>query len=101
MLCRFALFAAGLTFASAAVADPSPHLGHIKPSISAVVMQYEAQAKALQTEMDALRKAVLGQLTPEHRAYLQATASALVAAYHRDLAEVNPLSVNADGTPVR
>lgn len=101
MLSRIVLFAAGLACASAALSDPSPSLGHIKPSINAVVLQYEAKAKALQDEMSALQKSDHGQLTPEHRAYLQATANALIAAYQQDLAKVDPLSINADGTPRR
>lgn len=99
MILRVTLLAAGLTCASAAVSQEMSYVGHTRPGINAVVMGYVVQAKALQREMAALQRADNGQLTPEHRTFIQAKANSLIAAYHRDLAAANPLSINADDTP--
>jgi hypothetical protein len=101
MILRLTLLAAGPTCASAAFSQNMSNVGHMRPGINAVVMDYEVQAKSLQREMAALQRWDDGRLTPEHRAYLQAKASSLIAAYHRDLAAANPLSINADGTRAR
>ena len=101
MILRVTLLAASLTCASAAIGQNMSNVGHISPGINAIVMDYEVQAKSLQREMAALQRSDHGQLTPEHRAYLQAKANLLIAAFHRDLASANPLSINADGTPAR
>ena len=51
----------------------------------AVAFEYEAKAKALQSEMVVLQESDGGKLTSPHRAYLRAKADALITAYQRDL----------------
>lgn len=77
------------------VSGPS---GFERPSVEALTYEYEAKAKALQTEMAALKKADGGQLTAEHLAYVQDKLIALLQAYRSASQLDHPMSVNADGT---
>jgi hypothetical protein len=101
MFARFVILAAGLACASPALCESFASSGHLRPSISAVMMHYESKAKDLKSEMAMLQASDRGQLTPEHHAFLQAKADALIAAYRQDLAKVDPLSINADGAARR
>ena len=55
------------------------------PEARAVAFEYQAKAKALQSEMIALQASDGGKLTRPHRAYLRDKADALIRAYRRDL----------------
>lgn len=69
--------------------------------MEALSYQYEAEAKALQAELAALKKADGGQLTAEHLAYVQNKLVALLDAYHAAVRQNDPLRANADGSPAR
>jgi hypothetical protein len=71
------------------------------PTIEVIAYDYETQARALQTEMAALKRADGGELTTEHRAYLQKKLVALLDAYNGEIRHVDPMSVNADGSRAR
>ena len=75
--------------------------GFVRPSIEALMLDYETQAKALKAEMADLQKSDGGQLTSEHRAYVQQKLIALLDAFHGALRKDDPMSVNADGSPAR
>ena len=96
-----------LAFAAAALPSPQgspPHPpthgshGNMQPSREAMDLDYESKAKALRAEMQALQEFHGGELTAQHRAYLQEKLEALRSAYRRDVREVDPMSVNADGS---
>jgi hypothetical protein len=93
------------TIASSTATPPFPPThgssGLERPSIDAVMYGYETQAKALQTEMAALKTSDGGELTAQHRAYLRQKLIALLEAYRNEVQQVAPLSVNADGSPGR
>ena len=72
--------------------------GHLRPSIEALILDYQGQAETLRAEMAALKKSDGGQLTPEHLAYVQEKLIVLLDAYRSDLRKDDPMSVNADGT---
>jgi len=67
----------------------------LRPEVN---LAYERQAQALRTEMHALQESDGGQLTPQHRAYMQEKAKALLSGYHRDVQRVDPMAINADGS---
>jgi hypothetical protein len=75
--------------------------GHLRPSIESLMLDYEAQSKALKAEMADLQKSDGGKLTPEHRTYVQQKLIALLDAFHSALQKDDPMSVNADGRPAR
>ena len=88
-------------------ASPPPHppthggdgrWGFIEFSRHEVNLAYERQAKALQTEMHALQESDGGQLTAQHRDYMEEKVKALLSAYGRDVRGVNPAAINADGS---
>jgi len=76
--------------AGSTVFGSTPHPGEAAtdfnfPAAKAVAFEYEAKAKALQSEMVALQESDGGKLTRTHRDYLRAKADALVAAFQRDI----------------
>ena len=87
----FALAAAamspGPSMSSIPVAPPHPPVsgpsGFQRPSIEAITYDYEAKARALRSEMAALKKSDGGKLTAEHLAYVQDKLIALLGAYHK------------------
>lgn len=72
--------------------------GQIAPSRDALNLDYENRAKALQQEMMVLKQTDGGMLTSAHLTLIQNKLQALLSSYHRDLARLDPLSVNADGS---
>ena len=102
MLARCILLAVALTIAAPCASESyRGTTGQIPPSKDAFYLQYESRARALRSEMIELQKADGGGLTVAHRTYLQAKADRLLAEYRENLAKVDPMSVNADGSPVR
>jgi hypothetical protein len=97
-----ALAAGPITSSAESSPFPPTHGGDQRgPSIEALMYDYETQAKALQTEMVALKKSDGGELTSEHQAYLQKKLIALLDAYHNEVRQADPMVVNADGSPGR
>ena len=102
MLTRCTLLALSLAIAAPSASESyRGTTGQIPPSKDALYMEYESKARALQNQMIELQTADGGRLTAAHQAHLQAKAEALLADYRQDLAKVDPMSVNADGSPVR
>src|SRR4051794_16471236 len=64
----------------------------------AVNLAYEREAEALRTEMHLLQERDGGELTAQHRAYVQEKAALLLSTYRRDIQRVDPMAVNADGS---
>jgi hypothetical protein len=98
-----------LSFAAVAAAAMSPvgsspfppisgSPGHMRPSMRALVLDYETKARALRSEMAELKQADGGELTAEHRQYLTQKLTSLLDAYHGAIRKDDPMSVNADGT---
>lgn len=104
------MLAAFLAFAAAALAPnndgpgpfpPTHGPDSVQPGREALDLDYEGKAKALRAEMRMLKESDGGQLTVQHRTYLQGKLRALVSAYHRDVQRIDPMSVNADGSKPR
>ena len=72
--------------------------GFTPESSPEVNLAYEREARALQSEMQALQASDGGKLTAEHRAYLRKKADALLGDYRRGVQRVDPAAVNADGS---
>ena len=96
-----------LAFAVAALPSPQgspPHPpttgshGNMQPPREAVDLDYESKARALRAEMRALQESHGGELSAQHRVYLHQKLEALLTAYRREVREVDPMSVNADGS---
>ena len=75
--------------------------GFTEPYRADLNLAYEREAKALQAEMHSLQNSDGGQLTAEHRAYIEHKLKALLNDYHRGVRRADPTAINADGSKPR
>lgn len=101
MIALLLLLPAATAAPSPIAAQYRPVTGFIRPSKQSVDLEYSQKAKALQQEMLALQQSDGGVLTESHRAHLQAKAAELLASYREEMQKIDPMSVNANGTPRR
>ena len=83
---------------AAQFAPQTSYVAAVRTPREVISLRFSKRLEALRREALARRQADGGVLTPAHRALLQAKLDRLQASYRHAVRNIDPMSVNADGS---